>query len=60
MTVTEGKISETIIDLYTKGIISEPSGAMSVAALDEIKDLIKGKTVVCLVTGANTDLSRLE
>lgn len=58
--VTEGKISETIIDLYTKGIISEPSGAMAVAALDQLKDEIKGKTVACILSGANTDLSRLD
>lgn len=33
---------------------------MAVAALDQLRDLIKGKTVVCILSGANTDLSRLD
>ena len=60
VTVSEGEISKTIVSLYTQGIISEPSGAMSVAALEYIREQIKGKTVVCILAGANTDLSRLD
>lgn len=60
MTVSEGEISQTILSLYTQGIITEPSGAMSVAALQKVKAQIKDKTVVCIVSGANTDLSRLD
>lgn len=59
-TVSESEISQTIISLYTQGIITEPSGAMSIAALEKVKDQIKGKTVVCILSGANTDLSRLD
>ena len=38
--------------------IAEPAGVMSIAALDEFKDEIKGKTVVCLVSGSNNDITR--
>ena len=42
--VDEGLISETLIDMYSKvGTIAEPAGAASVAALEVIKDEIKGK-----------------
>lgn len=42
--VDEGLISETLIDMYSKqGIIAEPAGAASIAALEVMKDDIKGK-----------------
>lgn len=59
LVVSEGKIAEVMIDLFqNEGIITEPAGAISVAALDLIKDEIKGKTVVCLISGGNFDLLR--
>ena len=58
--VNEGHISTTILFLYDIGIIAEPSGALSVAALDNYKEEIKGKNVVCIIAGGNTELSRLE
>lgn len=58
-TVHEGKICQTILDMYNKdAIVAEPAGVMSIAALDEFKDDIKGKTVVCLVSGSNNDITR--
>ena len=58
-TVHEGKICQTILDMYNKdAIVAEPAGVMSIAALDEFKDEIKGKTVVCLVSGSNNDITR--
>lgn len=42
------------------GFICEPSGALGVTALDKVKSEIKGKTVVCLITGANMELTKLE
>lgn len=42
------------------GYICEPSGALAVAGLTKIKNQIKGKNVVCLLSGSNMDLSRLE
>ncbi|MDR0200277.1 MAG: threonine ammonia-lyase IlvA [Streptococcaceae bacterium] len=58
--VDEGLISQTILDLYTKiGLVAEPAGATSVAALELVKDEIKGKTVVCLISGGNNDINRM-
>jgi threonine dehydratase len=60
VTVEEGAICQTILELYSKqAIVAEPAGALSVAALDEIKEQIKGKTVVCIVSGGNNDSSRM-
>ena len=42
------------------GIICEPSGALSICALDKLRDEIKGKNVVCLLSGANIDLTKLD
>ena len=58
-TVHEGKICQTILEMYNKdAIVAEPAGVMSIAVLDEFKDEIKGKTVVCLVSGSNNDITR--
>jgi threonine dehydratase len=55
----EGKICATMIDLYQQdGIIAEPAGALAISVLDEIKDEIKGKTVVCILSGGNNDILR--
>ena len=57
--IPEGKICTTMIELYQlDGIITEPAGALTVAALDEVKDKIAGKTVVCVISGGNNDLLR--
>ena len=59
--VDEGLISETLIDMYSKqGIIAEPAGASSIAALEVMKDEIKGKTVVCIISGGNNDINRMQ
>lgn len=59
--VPEGKVCSTILQLYNEeAIVAEPAGALTIAALDLIKDEIKGKTVVCLVSGGNNDITRTE
>lgn len=60
VSVSEGKISTTILNLYEEGIPVEPSGALSVAGLEQYKHLIAGKNVVCVVSGASVDLSRFD
>jgi len=42
------------------GYICEPSGALAVAGLHKMRNAIAGKKIVCLLTGSNMDLSRLE
>ena len=60
ITVPEGKICQTILELYNKdAIVVEPAGALSVSALDYYKDKIKGKNIVCIVSGSNNDLTRV-
>jgi threonine dehydratase len=40
--------------------VAEPAGAMSIAALDEFAEQIKGKNVVCIVSGSNNDIDRMQ
>jgi threonine dehydratase len=59
--VPEGKVCTTILKLYNEeAIIVEPAGALSIAALDYIKEDIKGKNVVCIIGGGNNDITRTE
>ena len=59
--VPEGKICTKILELYNRdAIVIEPAGALSIAALDFFKEEIKGKNVVCIVSGSNNDITRTE
>lgn len=59
--VNEGKVCSTILKLYNEdAIVVEPAGALSIAALDEYAAEIKGKTVVCIVSGSNNDIDRMQ
>lgn len=59
--VPEGKACSTILQLYNEdAIVVEPAGALSIAALDFHKEEIKGKSVVCIVSGSNNDITRME
>jgi threonine dehydratase len=61
ISVDEGKVCETILQLYNKdAIVLEPAGALSISALELFKEQIKGKTVVCIVSGSNNDITRME
>lgn len=60
LTVPEGKVCTTILRLYNEdAIVVEPAGALSVTALDAIRDQIKGKRVVCIISGGNNDIERM-
>jgi len=59
ITVPEGLVCQTILDLYNRdAIVVEPAGALTLAALEFYKDTIKGKNVVCIVSGSNNDITR--
>ncbi|MFC5044884.1 threonine ammonia-lyase IlvA [Aquimarina hainanensis] len=59
ITVPEGLVCQTILDLYNRdAIVVEPAGALTLAALDFYKEEIKGKNVVCIVSGSNNDITR--
>jgi len=58
--IPEGKICTTILELYNKdAIVAEPAGALSIAALEFHKEEIKGKKIVCIVSGGNNDIDRM-
>ena len=59
--VPEGKVCSTILKLYNEdAIVVEPAGALSIAALDAYADAISGKNVVCIVSGSNNDIDRMQ
>ncbi|MEH7255430.1 threonine ammonia-lyase IlvA [Neobacillus niacini] len=59
--IPEGKVCTTLLALYNENaIVVEPTGALSIAALDEYAEEIKGKTVVCVVSGGNNDIGRMQ
>jgi threonine dehydratase len=59
--VPEGKVCTTILQLYNENaIVAEPAGALSVAALDFYQEEIKGKNVVCVISGGNNDIERMQ
>jgi threonine dehydratase len=59
VTVPEGKVCQTILDLYNRdAIVVEPAGALTITVLDDYKEEIKGKNVVCIVSGSNNDITR--
>jgi threonine dehydratase len=58
--VPEGQVCSTILKLYNEdAIVVEPAGALSIAALDDYASQIKGKTIVCIVSGSNNDIDRM-
>jgi threonine dehydratase len=59
VTVPEGKVCQTILDVYNRdAIVVEPAGALTIAVLDQFSEEIKGKNVVCIVSGSNNDITR--
>ncbi|GGG04145.1 threonine ammonia-lyase IlvA [Paenibacillus aceti] len=59
--VPEGKACTTILELYNdSAIVVEPAGALPVSALDMYRDQIRGRTVVCIISGGNNDIDRMQ
>ncbi|PJZ45759.1 threonine ammonia-lyase [Leptospira brenneri] len=59
--VKEGKVCSTLLKLYNEdAIVAEPAGALSIAALDQYADQIRGKKVVCILSGGNNDIDRMQ
>ncbi|HEX5170661.1 MAG TPA: threonine ammonia-lyase IlvA [Cyclobacteriaceae bacterium] len=59
--VPEGKISSTILQLYNEdAIVAEPAGALTIAALDLYAKKLAGKKVVCILSGGNNDIDRMQ
>jgi threonine dehydratase len=59
--VPEGKVSSTILQLYNEdAIVAEPAGALTIAALEQYAEQIKGKKIVCILSGGNNDIDRMQ
>ncbi|MEP3930003.1 threonine ammonia-lyase, partial [Rhodopirellula bahusiensis] len=59
--VPEGKVCSVMLQLYNdEGLVVEPAGALSIAALEQLAGELRGKTVVCVVGGSNNDITRTE
>lgn len=59
--IPEGKVCTTILKLYNQdAIVTEPAGALTIAALDSCRAAIKNKKVVCVVSGGNNDIERMQ
>ena len=59
--VPEGKVSSTILQLYNEdAIVAEPAGVLSIAALDQYAGQMEGKKIVCIVSGGNNDIDRMQ
>ena len=59
--VPEGRICTTILKLYNEdAIVVEPAGALSVAGLNDYAGEIAGKNVVCVISGGNNDIDRMQ
>tara|TARA_B100000700_G_C15025278_1_gene847821 strand:- start:1241 stop:2506 length:1266 start_codon:yes stop_codon:yes gene_type:complete len=59
--IDEGALCSEILELYNKeAIVVEPAGALSLSSLAQYSQEIKGKNVVCIVSGSNNDITRME
>ncbi|WP_349042355.1 threonine ammonia-lyase [Agrobacterium sp. SORGH_AS 787] len=59
--IPENAICVTIIDMLNlEGVVLEPAGALSIAALEKLgRERLEGKRVICVVSGGNFDFERL-
>jgi threonine dehydratase len=56
----EGRLCQTMLEMLTvEGIVLEPAGALAIDALRSLRDDVKGKSVVLVVSGGNFDFERL-
>jgi len=59
--IPEGRVCTTILQLYNENaIVVEPAGALAIAALEQHQEEIKGKNVVCVISGGNNDIERMQ
>ena len=59
--VPEGQVCEDLLKMYNEeGMVLEPAGTLAISALHDYADDIRGKTVVCIVSGSNNDITRME
>lgn len=60
LAISEDRLCTTILEmLNVEGVVLEPAGALSIDALKDLQDDIRGKSVVCITSGGNFDFERL-
>jgi threonine dehydratase len=58
-TVEEGRLCSEMLALYQHdGLVAEPAGALSTAALNDSVRPAPGEVTVCVISGGNNDVSR--
>lgn len=59
VTIDNNRLCYDMIEMYQKdGIVTEPAGALPISALHKLKRKIRGKKVVCVISGGNNDITR--
>jgi threonine dehydratase len=57
--VPEGQVCVELLEMYASdGIVAEPAGALSAAALGQVVHVSPNQRVVCVLSGGNNDVSR--
>ena len=60
VSIPEDRLCTTLIEvLNVEGIVLEPAGALAIEALNDLRESIDGRTVVCVASGGNFDFERL-
>ncbi|MCT4608230.1 MAG: threonine ammonia-lyase IlvA [Pelagimonas sp.] len=60
LTIPEDRLCTSMLEmLNVEGIVLEPAGALSIDALKDMGQAIRGRTVVCITSGGNFDFERL-
>ena len=60
LAIPEDRICTTILEMLNiEGVVLEPAGALALDALKDLREKVKGKTVVCVSSGGNFDFERL-
>jgi threonine dehydratase len=59
--IPENRLCGTILKMLNiEGIVLEPAGALSIDALKDLSpEFLRGKRIICIVTGGNFDFERL-
>ena len=58
--IPEDRICTTMVEMLNlEGIVLEPAGALAIDALKDLRDVIRGRRVVCVSSGGNFDFERL-
>ncbi|MFL2785586.1 MAG: threonine ammonia-lyase IlvA [Paracoccaceae bacterium] len=58
--IPEDRICTSMVEMLNlEGIVLEPAGALAIDALKDLRDVIRGRRVVCVSSGGNFDFERL-